>query len=108
MKCFTWTWRLPSVVFVTLLVLACGGSRDVETLGPDTYRTSARGYHADAQNRALERATAYCQDMDREVLVTELESVATEPGFYRATLTFRCLEPDDPALRDGPGVIDLR
>jgi hypothetical protein len=108
MKCSTRTWRLPSLVSVTLLVLACGGSAEVEDLGSDTYRTAARGYHVDAQRAVVDRATAYCQAMDREMLVTGRESLSMDLGYYRVILTFRCLEPDDPALRDGPGVIELR
>jgi hypothetical protein len=108
MKCSAWTWRLASLVSVTLLVLACGGSREVETLGQDTYRTSARGYHSEAQTRALDRASAHCQGMGREMLITELDSVAIEPGFYRATLTFRCLEPGHPELHDTPAGMEPR
>jgi hypothetical protein len=101
MKCSTWTWRLPSLASVTLLVLACGGSADVETLGSDTYRTAARGYHVDAQRAVVDTATAYCQEMGREVLITGRESVSMDLGYYRVILTFRCLEPDDPELRGG-------
>lgn len=82
---------------LTLLMIACGRS-GVEHLGDGLYSTGARGYHQEAANQALKRAEAHCAKDELRVLAEDIRTRELDPGFYQATLTFRCLDPDHPDL----------
>ncbi|WP_018233906.1 hypothetical protein [Thioalkalivibrio thiocyanodenitrificans] len=99
MKNTAWTWRLPTLGCLGLLALGCGPSGDVDALDDGTFTTFARGYHGEAGERALEQAEEHCRQMGLEILVDEIESRELDPGFYRATLTFRCVDETHPDLQ---------
>lgn len=98
MKDRSWLWRSLLPACAVLSLTACGQSREVESLGNDVYLTSARGYHIDAQRDALDRSTRFCEDMKLQRQVDDLASVSMEMGFYRVTVTFRCLPAGHPDL----------
>jgi hypothetical protein len=92
-----WTWRLSAFCCAALLVTACGRG-DIERLDGERFSVTARGYHGEAADRALDRARAYCEQRNKQVLGEDVETVELDPGFYRATLTFRCVEEGHPDL----------
>src|SRR5581483_3142003 len=80
-----------------------GGSSGIMTLGPDTYSVSENviisfGGAVAAQGQANQKATAYCASQNRSVLALHMETTPA-PGSYVASLTFRCLAPNDPELQ---------
>jgi hypothetical protein len=98
MKYITWTWRLPSMACIGMLALGCGPSDGVQTVGDGSYTASGRGYHDEASTAALERAEKHCQQTGQQVLVDDIQSREVDPGFYRTTLNFRCVDETHPDL----------
>jgi hypothetical protein len=91
-------FRLVIAGCTGLLVLACSRAGDVESLGDGLYSTSARGYHAEAGDRVIEAARTHCERNGLRVLADDVQSREMEPGFYQATLTFRCVDATHPDL----------
>lgn len=84
----------PVAAILFLILQGCGPSGDVEALNDGRYATTARGYHEEAGTRALDRAQAHCESMGRVIRVEDIHSAELDPGFYRTTLTFRCVDED--------------
>ncbi|OOG23676.1 hypothetical protein B1C78_10330 [Thioalkalivibrio denitrificans] len=91
-------WLLPILCCLGLLAGACGGTSSIETLDDGRYAATARGYHDEAGSRALDRAEAHCAARGLRVLGDDMETRELDPGFFRATLIFRCVEEDHPDL----------
>lgn len=94
---------LVAVVAVSLLLAACSSSGVIQT-NPGTYMVSATGTSPaftgteDAIRKAYREAAEFCGQDAREVETISLDKVEQaigRPG--RATLHFRCLEPDAPS-----------
>jgi hypothetical protein len=94
-----WVW------FFVLLLSLQGCSSGIMYMGGDNHQLTMLGISrrlpsTGAQRRALRRATAYCEDKQRVMIV---ESMSAQDGvrrasFPKAELRFRCLSANDPAL----------
>lgn len=95
-------WVVP---FTGLLLIGCAATHDVAKMGPDTYTVSSsaspvRGGASGARSMAINAAGAYCQKIDREVMVTNVAGQTTNVhGAGSVDVTFRCLVPGDPQLK---------
>jgi hypothetical protein len=80
-----------------------GGSSEVMKLGPDTFKVEASAHNIfgggspEARNESLKMANSHCSKLGKEIFVTNKSSNFERP-FYRHTVTFRCLDKNDPAL----------
>jgi len=85
-----------------LSISGCGSTGDVMKLGPDTYTVSASKHYtsggAAAKTNALQAAIKYCEDLSKEVLVTNTQDGFDVP-FYTYSVTFNCLDKKDPQLK---------
>jgi hypothetical protein len=77
---------------------------NIVSVGPDTYTLNMTGVGFATQGntnvKALSQASAYCDSMHKKLLVKN----STENGVYgwsprQATLTFQCLNADDPVYK---------
>jgi hypothetical protein len=77
---------------------------NIVAVGPDTYSLNMTGVGFATQGntniKALSQASAYCEGMHKHMLLKN----QTENGVYgwsprQATLTFQCLNADDPAYQ---------
>lgn len=90
------------LISVSILISGCGTTGDVVKLGPDTYTVTASKHYtsggAVAKTNALQAANKYCDELGREVLVTNTQDGFDVP-FYTSSVTFNCLDKTDPQLR---------
>ena len=86
------------LAYVTAAMAGCAQGRDIESLGDGVFATSARGYQVDAQRDVMRRAKAFCEGKGLLLRVDDLGAVNMEMGFFRVTVTFRCLEAGHPDL----------
>ena len=92
---------LPILCCLALLAAACGGTSSIEILEDGRLASTARGYHDEAGSRALDGAEAHCAARGMRVLGEDMETRELDPGFFRATLIFRCVDEDHPDLPAG-------
>jgi hypothetical protein len=91
-------------IFLVLSISGCASTSQVMKLGPDTYQVEASSHNIygggspEAKSNALVSANNYCTNLGKEVLVTNIESGFERP-FYRSTITFNCLNKNDPSLK---------
>jgi hypothetical protein len=92
--------RILSLVPFFLFLAACAGTdKDVTKCGKGIYVAEGSpdhpfgNYMKTAQNVALERANTYCQSKRKQVLVVDMDKGLP------VHLTFRCLDEDDPQLK---------
>jgi hypothetical protein len=95
-----------SIALIGAVLAACAGSTGVLPAGPDTYAVTAkfapiRGGSLAAQPEALAEAQGYCQNQARIFLPVQMGETAprAEFGSTGYQIVFKCLLPDDPALR---------
>jgi hypothetical protein len=83
------------------MLAGCGSTGGVMKLGPDTYTVSASRHYtsggAAAKTNALSAANAHCEQLGRELLVTNLSDDFNGP-FYTSAITFNCFQKNDPRL----------
>ena len=94
------------VVATAIILSGCGNSRGISPAGPDTYTlteryAAIRGGGDEAERDALLKAHDFCTTMGRKFVPSNMG---------QATVTFKCLLPDDPAvaayqLQQAPNVI---
>ena len=94
------------VVAIAIMLGGCGSSRGILPAGPDTYTlteryAAIRGGGNEAARDALLKAHDFCTTMGRKFVPSNVS---------QATVTFKCLLPDDPAvaayqLQQAPNVI---
>jgi hypothetical protein len=97
---------LLAVVATAITLSGCGSSRGILPAGPDTYTLTERhvvirGGGDEAERDALLKAHDFCTTMGRKFVPSNVS---------QATVTFKCLLPDDPAvaayqLQQAPNVI---
>src|ERR1700754_2913292 len=98
-------FRIGRVCMLLCAIAACADAARPVAIGPDTYSISAmasssRGGGAGARAIALRDAGGFCQTQGRQILVTNMESATTTAfGDGTSSVTFRCLQEDDPELR---------
>ena len=102
-------------IFISLILVilaGCTRSSGILKVGPDTYTTWAaaspvRGGAAEARRIVLSEANEYCEQLGKEILVTNLGTSLQAAG--QSELTFRCLSKGDlglqrPEFRQTPDV----
>ena len=82
------------VVAIAIMLGGCGSSRGILPAGPDTYTlteryAAIRGGGNEAARDALLKAHDFCTTMGRKFVPGNVD---------QATVTFKCLLPDDPAV----------
>ena len=82
------------VVATAIILSCCGNSRGISPAGPDTYTlterfAAIRGGGDEAERDALLKAHDFCTTMGRKFVPSNMG---------QATVTFKCLLPDDPAV----------
>jgi hypothetical protein len=88
-----------------LFVASCAGATHVVPTGPNTYMVASRGTmgwsSGGAQKaKAFEEADAYCKASGKVFQVIRTNETAGGFGqIASGEVEFRCLNPDDPALR---------
>ena len=92
-----------TAMFASILATACVTiPSNIVSVGPDTYSLNMTGVGFATQGntniKAMNQASAYCDKMHKHLLLNN----QTEKGVYgwsprQATLTFECLNADDPA-----------
>jgi hypothetical protein len=103
-----------SVVSRCLLVAAAAGltgcvtiPSNIVSVGPDTYSLNMTGVGFATQGntnvKALSAASEYCDKLHKHLLLKQ----STENGVYgwsprQSTLTFKCLDADNPEYRQAP------
>jgi hypothetical protein len=94
-------------VFAAAVLLAgCTDTGPIK-IGPDTYSISTRvplGGPASAKGQALQEANTFCSSQSREILLDHETSseCALHGGCGEAEITFYCLNPGDPQLKQRP------
>ena len=96
------TLKFCITAVLLLLVAGCGTTGDVMKMGPDTYSVTASKHNmsggaAAAQTNALNLANNKCETLSKEILVVNTSTSFDRP-FYTHSVTFRCLEKNDPQL----------
>jgi|SRR5476651_1155526 hypothetical protein len=84
----------------------CASSTGILPAGPDTYTLSerfapVRGGGDEAQRDALTKANEFCQEKGRIFVPNNMGqagNLANPYGPTGYTVTFRCLQPNDPAV----------
>ena len=99
----TWVRRAGAVACIAVTLTACGQNRDIESLGDGVFATSARGYQVDAQRVVIGRAEAFCEAKGLHLRVDDLNAMNMEMGFFRVTVTFRCLQAGEPDVSPPAG-----
>lgn len=94
---------IAAVLSVTIALAGCATSSGVMSVGPDTYliTTAAdafRGGGSGAQQVALSEAQQHCIKLNKELLVTNMETSPFVGGGKSFDVTFRCLVKGDPEL----------
>ena len=88
-------------VVVGIILTGCGSTGDVLPMGPDTFIVSASKHYtsggAEAQSNALSAANTHCASLGKEILVKNTSSNYAA-AFYNFSVTFRCLDKNDPEL----------
>jgi hypothetical protein len=84
---------------MAIMAAGCAQDTSVLTIGSDSYRVqSARapvlGGGLAAQEAALSKATTYCSDQKKQILVLG----TSKPRGTRYEVDFKCLKPGDPAF----------
>jgi len=98
------------VVATVIMLSDCGSSRGILPVGPDTYTLTERhavnrGGGDEAERDALLKAHDFCTTMGRKFVPSNVG---------QATVTFKCLLPNDPAvaayqLQEAPnGIVEQR
>lgn len=93
--------RTVVITAMSAALVACGSTGGVMKLGPDTYTVSASKHYtsggAVAKTNALESANNHCLQLGKELLVTNTSN-GYEAPFYTYSVTFNCLNKNDPQL----------
>jgi len=94
---------ISAVLSVTLALAGCATSSGIMAVGPDTYliTTAAdafRGGGSGARQVALSEAQQHCTKLNKELLVTNMETSPFVGGGKSFDVTFRCLVKSDPEL----------
>jgi hypothetical protein len=99
----------PIILALILTLPACAQGTGVLPFGPDTYTVSEHrapilGGGSEAQRAAITEATDYCENHGKKLLPlnSTQSGLAVNQAAYGNTsfsMTFRCLDPDDPELR---------
>ena len=84
----------PVVLAGLCVLVACTTTHDVAKLGPDTYTVSVTARPGQERSMAVARAGGFCQEIQRDVLITEISG---DP--YHVHAIFRCLVAGDPQLK---------
>lgn len=98
------------LVLAAALATACAGcasSTGILPAGPDTYTLSerfapVRGGGDEAERVALTKANEYCAQQGRQFVPAMMGASGVPAGVYGQTgysVTFKCLQPNDPAVR---------
>ena len=102
--------RLAVVVLLLLVVAGCAAESGIIPVAPGVYSLSALrapvlGGGAEAERVVLAEATAFCQQQSLVFLPLELRPDGDPFTPYYPTAfdaTFRCVAPNDPALKAPP------
>ena len=96
-------------ILLVLALAACSAGTGVLPVGPDTYtvqehRAPILGGGSEAQRAAITEATEYCESQGKKLLPlnTTQSGLPVNQAVYGNTsysMTFRCLQPDDPELK---------
>lgn len=91
--------RLRTQSFLCLAWFLAGCTSSVVKMGPDTYSVSSHmldeaGGGGGARTSAIKRANSFCEELGREILVTQALVQGNEAG-----VTFRCLLAGDLELK---------
>jgi len=97
--------KLFFILIYLLLLQGCsiGSSSNAMKLGPDTYEVEASSHNIfgggspEARSKSLQKANYHCESLGKEILVTNKVSSFERP-FYRYSVTFKCLDKNDPTL----------
>ena|SRR5258708_2801087 len=95
--------RFGNVFVASVLLSACADADRPVQMGPDTYSimamaSNSRGGSMGARTIAVRDAGQYCQSLERQLLVKNIEN-GTSGGYGTVNVTFRCLPGGDPELR---------
>src|ERR1700733_2896385 len=99
--------RLLSFLILSLAMTGCSSSTGILPAGPDTYTVSERyspiiGGGTEAERKAMTESNQYCEEHGREFVPLERNDSGdhTQMGNTGFSLTFRCLLPSDPQLKE--------
>ncbi len=84
-----------AMIALCVVLSGCAWKSQVQTMGPDTYQTSAnvapvRGGITGARKMALSDANKHCAKLGRRIEVLDIESEYAFPANGVATVTFAC------------------
>jgi hypothetical protein len=110
--------KTTGLLAVAFSLTGCASGTGILPAGPDTYTLSerfapVRGGGEEAQRDTLTKANEYCQQQGRVFVPNNMGqsgNLANPYGPTGYTVTFRCLQPNDPAvahyrLEQAPNVI---